>query len=78
MFDSGRFILRVLTEQGMLGANEPTDRPAMLSISHVDKLANGRFQVYLNDNRDILFEDGHLMLKAIMESAQSMEFVLFA
>ncbi len=78
VLDSCRKVLELLESQGLLMPEAPKGRPALLGISKVDKFKSGRYKVYLKDGRDLLFEDGHMMLQSIMESAKAMEFVLFA
>jgi len=78
VFDSGRTILKMLEEQGMLAPEMSKARPALIPMKKVEKYKSGRFKVHLRDGRELLFEDGQMMLQSIMESAKAMEFVLFA
>ena len=78
MLDSGRLVLKLLHDQGILQLEDSATRPAILSFTKVEKFKSGNYKLHLKDGRDVLFEDGNIMLKSIMESADAMKFVLFA
>lgn len=78
IFDSGRTLLAFLDKQGMMALKEPKDRPLMIRMRQIDRLKSGRYRVHLKDGSDILFENGEMMLKIIMESAKEKQYVLFA
>lgn len=78
VFDSGKTILKLLQEQGMMAIEEPKNRPLLLRFNKIEKHKSGKFKANLKDGRNITFENGEMLLRSIMESAQAMEFVLFA